>query len=78
MYKVAFVMRDIDSYAYEEEKQEFCFVSEEEAYIFYEDLENFVDEATGGDSYVVSKSKPEKVKDALYRYDKEMKRLYKI
>lgn len=78
MYKVAFVMRDIDSYAYEEEKQEFCFVSEEEAYTFYEDLENFVDEATGGYSYVVSKSKPEKVKDVLYRYDKEMKRLYRI
>lgn len=28
-------MRDIDSYAYEEEKQEFCFASEEDAYIFY-------------------------------------------
>lgn len=78
MYKVAFVMRDIDSYAYEEEKQEFCFVSKEDAYNFYEDLENFVDEATGGNSYVVSKSKPEKAKDVLYRYDKEMKGLYQI
>lgn len=35
MFEVVFVMRDIDSYAYEEEKQEFCFVSEEDAYAFY-------------------------------------------
>lgn len=78
MYKVAFVIRDIDSYAYEEEKQEFCFVSEEDAYTFYEDLENFVDEASGGGSYVDSKSKPEKVRDVLYKYNKEMKRLQQV
>ena len=78
MYKVTFVTRDRGSHEYEKEKHEYCFITEEEAYIFYNDLENFVDEATGGDSYVDSKSKPEKVRDVLYKYNKEMKRLQQV
>lgn len=79
MFKVAFVIRDHGSYAYEEEKHEFCFDLEKDANTFYDDLENFIEERTGGDSYVVSKSKPEKLNDiVLYRYDPHVKRLCRI
>lgn len=79
MFKVAFVTRDYGSYAYEEEKHEFCFDLEKDANAFYDDLENFIEERTGGDSYVVSKSKPEKLNDlVLYRYDPDAKRLCRI
>lgn len=79
MFKVVFVTRDYGSYAYEEEKHEFCFDLEKDANAFYDDLENFIEERTGGDSYVVSKSKPEKLNDlVLYRYDPSAKRLCRI
>lgn len=79
MFKVTFVTRDYGSYAYEEEKHEFCFDLEKDAKAFYDDLENFIEERTGGDSYVVSKSKPEKLNDlVLYRYDPYAKKLCRI
>lgn len=79
MFKVTFVTRDFGSYAYEEDRHEYCFATEEDANTFYEDLENFIDERTESNSYVVCKSKPEKL-DAiqLYKYDSEAKRLYHI
>ena len=40
MYKVTFVTRDRGSYSYEEEKYEICFMSETDAGLFYNDLEN--------------------------------------
>lgn len=78
MFKVAFVIRDFGSYAYEEENHEFCFATEEDANVFYDDLENFIDKRTEGDSYVIRKSKPEKLNTQLYKYDPEAKRLYCI
>lgn len=79
MYKVAFVTRDRSSYAYEEEKYEICFMLEKDANTFYDDLENYVDESTGGDCYVDRKSKPERLPTIqLYGYDPSIKKLFRV
>lgn len=79
MYKVAFTMRDSDSYACEEERHEFYFATEKDANAFYDDLENFVIERTGGYFHMDQKFKPEKMNDiVLYGYDPSIHRLYRV
>ena len=54
-------------------------MSETDAGLFYNDLENYVDESTGGTCYVDRKSKPERLPTIqLYGYDPSSKRLYRV
>ena len=79
MYKVRFVTRDHGSYAYETDVNEVYFQTETDANTFYDDLENFIEKAFEGMSYVESKSKPEKLNNiTLCGYDPSIKRLYRI
>lgn len=79
MYKVVFTVRDSDSYAYEVERHEFCFVTDRDASNFYDDLETWVAENTKGNSYVDQKFKPEKLPETiLYGYDPAIRKLYRV